>query len=96
MNVEVVPLTSFIHGSINAHEGRPLTMDASAAGDLERAGLIRIKLAQTHASADIVGKAADDGAGQPSSALPAAQALPTTTSHLSKDGAGRRGRKIGT
>lgn len=95
MKVEAVALSDFIHGDINATEGKLCRhrsgelIDSGLAGDLERAGLVRIRMAPTRSAApapDQSGKAPDDGGGQPSSALPAAPASPTTMSRLLKTG----------
>jgi hypothetical protein len=96
MEVEAVPLTEFVHGSITAHEGHPLFIDEHTAAELERAGLVRIKLVPTGKKAEAdAGKAPDDGAGPPSSASPAAQALSTPTLRASKPGGAKR-HKSGT
>lgn len=98
MQVEAVPLTEFVHGSITAHEGRPLFMDEHTAGELERAGLVRIKIVQTYVgkpAAPDLGKVADDGKGPPLSASAVDQALQMGTLHLSKPGGGKH-RKAGT
>lgn len=96
VKVTVVPLTSFVHGSIDAHEGRPFPCEKGLADEFERAGLVRIKrppvqsVAQRTPQPDPTAvKAADDGAGQPSSASQAAPASPTTTSQQSASGAKR-------
>jgi len=107
MEVEAVPLTEFVHDRITAHEGRPLMMDEHTAGELERAGLVRINLVPRRvdqalalgARAAVVGreagKAPDDGVAPPSSALRAGQASPTATSRASRPGGGKH-RKTGT
>lgn len=92
MLVEAIPLANFVHGHINAVEGRPIVpwIEESTARDLERAGLVRIRTAHAVPVRRVeAGKAEDDGQGQPSSASPAAPALPTTTSESSKRGRGR-------
>lgn len=100
MEVECVPLTEFVHGSIHAHEGKPIQIVEHVARDLEKAGLVRIKMAPgaflpaVQGAAD-QGKAQDDGAGRPSSASPADPASPRGTLHLSKSGETKT-RKIGT
>lgn len=83
--MQVVPLTSFVHGSINAVEGHPIEIADGTAADLERAGLVRIRLAPDKAVT--VGKPEGDGQGQPSPSLPAAPPLSTATLNLSKPGA---------
>ena len=107
MEVEVVPLTDFVHDRITAHEGRPLMMDEHTARELERAGLVRIKLAPRRvdqalglhagavsAGAD-AGKAPVAGGDQAASSSPAAQASAMQTSRASKPG-GDKHRKTGT
>lgn len=100
MEVEVIPLTDFCHGSINALEGRPQPIERSIALELEKAGLVRIRMTGLPGSAPMVqgapvaGKSQDDGAGRPSSALPAAQVSPSRTLRLSKAG-GSKPRRSG-
>jgi hypothetical protein len=96
MKVEAVALSDFIHGDINAIEGRICRhnngdlVDSGIAGDLERAGLVRIRIAPAAVRAPVVeGKALDDGRGQPSSALPAAQVSPKPTSNTLTLGGGK-------
>lgn len=95
MRVEAVALSDFIHGDITAIEGKLCRhrngelIDTGLAGDLERAGLCRIRMAPTRsvaAAPDESGKAQDDGGGQPSSASPVAPASPTTTSRSLRRG----------
>lgn len=101
MDVECVPLTEFVHGSIVAHEGRPMPIPEHVARELEKAGLVRIKMTPAAGylpaaqGATDPGKAQDDGAGRPSSASPADPASPRGTLHLSKSGETKT-RKIGT
>jgi len=83
MQVECVPLHSFVHDAIDARAGHPLKMAESTAKDLERAGLVRIRLKAE------AGKGVDDGMGQPSSLLPAAQVLTTKTLRLPRRGAAK-------
>jgi hypothetical protein len=80
MQVQVVPLASFVHGSLDAREGHPVKLDETVAKDLERAGLVRIR-ARTEP-----GKGVDDGRGQPSFVLPVAQVLQTRTLKLPRRG----------
>lgn len=40
-----IPLTSFAHDAIDAHEGVPIPIESGLARDLELAGLVRIKRA---------------------------------------------------
>lgn len=90
MVVEVIPLTNFVHGSINATEQRPFWIEESVARDLERAGFVRIRMAHAIPVKRVdEGKVQDDGPGQPSSVSQAAPASPTTTSEPSKRGRGR-------
>jgi hypothetical protein len=100
MLVTAIPLTSFIHNSINAVEGKPIEMDESLASELERHGLVRIKLVHRRvdqalslgSSAEIIsGKAVADGQGPPSSALPLDPRSRPGTLHLPKRG-GQQGR----
>lgn len=82
MRVEAVALSDFVHGDITATEGRVCRhrsgelMDSGLAGDLERAGLVRIRTAaaRSTAASEQPGKPQDDGQGQPSSASPPAPA----------------------
>lgn len=96
--VWVVPLTSFAHGTIDAHEGVPIEIDTEDAVVLEDAGFIRVsKVPLPEATRPVVGtagKVQDDGKGQPSSASQAAPASPLTTLQSSKSGASK-GRKTG-
>lgn len=97
MKVECIPLTSFVHGPIDAHEGKAVMIEERLADDLERAGLVRVKRARpavvtSSAGAADAGKPAAAGAEQPSSASPAAQASPTTTAPPSGRG-GKRAKK---
>lgn len=84
----VIPLTSFVHGSVNGQEGQALELEDSMANDLERAGLVRTRF-EPPANKASGGKATGDGAGQPSSASPAAPALPLKTSPKSTRGAAK-------
>lgn len=99
MKVKVVPLTSFVHGNIDAHEGKEFNCEKGLADEFERAGLVRIKRTSvttaTTAAGSEPGKATGDGVGQPSSASPAAPASPTTTPPPSGTGS-RRPRRAGT
>jgi hypothetical protein len=99
MKVEAIALSDFVHGDITATEGRIVRhrdgnlIDSGLAGDLERAGLLRIKTpAATAAQASASttpGKARDDGQGQLSSASQAAPASQQTTSSSSKAGSAK-------
>lgn len=95
MKVECIPLTSFAHGSINAHEGKALMLDERLADDLERAGLIRVKRARPMAATAEVadaGKPQAAGEAQQSSVSPAAPASPMTTAPKSGRG-GKRAKR---
>lgn len=88
--VEAIPLTNFVHGHINAVEGRPILpwIEEATARDLERAGLVRIRTAHAVPVQKVdAGKVTDDGEGPPSSVSPAAPASPTKTSPRSRRGA---------
>lgn len=87
----VIPLTDFVHGRMRFRADVPADLDASTAGDLERAGLVRVKLLHRRvdqaltlgAGAELVaGKAPAVGVGIPSSSSPPAHRSPTTTLHL--------------
>lgn len=94
MQVQCIPLTSFIHGSVDAHEGRSFPLDSSTAGELERAGLIRIKRERVRVKlpqAPVIkpleaGKVPDAGVVQPSSASPVDRPSQPTTLRLSGRG----------
>jgi len=99
--VEAIALTDFVHGDITALEGRLVRhrdgslIRQALARDLEKHGLIRVRMDPPKPAAPVAqGKAQDDGQGRPSSASPAAQASTTTTSDASSGG-GRRGRRGG-
>jgi len=85
MDVQIVPLTNFIHGPYRMRAGQAMPLSESIARDLERAGLVRIRPAPVKASVQ-AGKETDDGQGQPSSASPAAPASRETTSRASRRG----------
>lgn len=101
MKVTVVPLTSFAHDNIDAHEGKPFPCEKGLAEQLEARGLVRIKRPPvegilpkepTKPAAELGPKVPDDGGGPPSSASRAAPVSPTTTSPPSAPGA-KRGRR---
>lgn len=101
-SVEVVPLTSFVHGGFDAHEGRTALIDAGMAKELAEAGLVRYAAPRTTSGSEKLptgeldaGKATAAGVEQPSSVSPAAQVSPTKTSSSSVPGvkATRRGGK---
>lgn len=94
MEVQVIPLTHFVHGHYVCRTNRPLMMPAGVAGDLERAGLVRIALARTDAPS-APGKAQDDGRGQPSSVSQAAPASPPLTSRSLKRGGAKVAKTVG-
>ncbi len=91
--MKVVPLTDFVHNAINAREGRTIEIPDSVALELERHGLVRIKLGDVDKA--VSGKAADDGQGLPSSSSPPAPVSPITTSSLSKRGVTKKGKRGG-
>lgn len=90
MQVEVMPLSNFVHGHLNTKEGRPIWIEETVARDLERAGLVRIMAARAVPAERVdLGKPEDDGQGQPSSVSQAAPASRTTISPRSRSGARR-------
>jgi hypothetical protein len=99
MKVEAEALSDFVHGDINATAGRVChhrngeLLDSGLAGDLERAGLVRIRMgaaaAVTRATVTAEGKDPDDGQGQPSSVSEAAPVSPTETWESLRRGRGR-------
>lgn len=96
MKIECIPLTSFVHGAIDAHEGKAVMIEGSVADELERAGLIRVKRerpAPIVPQASEAGKPPAAGVEQPSSASPAAPVSPETTSPPSDGGAKKRRRR---
>lgn len=94
MEVQVIPLTDFIHGHYTCRTNRAMMMPAGVASDLERAGLVRIAL--SHATAPTApGKAQDDGLGQPSSVSPVAPVSPPLTSRSLKRGAAKAEKTVG-
>jgi hypothetical protein len=94
MKVEALALSDFVHGDITAHANRVChhrngdLLDSGIAGDLERAGLVRI-LPSNAVRRVTEGKIVDDGRGQPSSASPAAPVSPTATWESLRRGPGR-------
>jgi len=100
MRVECVPLTSFMHDRIDAHQGVPVMIEYRTAAELEKLNLVRVvnrrvdqQLRVTGAAAIVereVGKAQGDGLGRPSSVSQPAQASPTATSRSSERGTARR------
>ena len=94
MEVEAIALDHFVHGDINAVAGHVVRrrsgalIDEALARDLERVGLVRLRVAQT---VPRTVKPVDDGQGQPSSASEAAPVSPMTTSSTFPSGK-RRGR----
>lgn len=104
MQVDVVPLTDFVHDAIKATRNVSMSMDQNIANDLESAGLIRIKMMPHHANKmmgapqnkmEAPGKLLVAGEDQPSSSSQAARVLQPTTLDESKRGRGRP-RKIAT
>jgi hypothetical protein len=103
MQVECVPLTSFLHDRIDAHQGRAVMIDERTAADLEKRGLVRVvnrrvdqvlRVAGAAAIVGEAGKAPDDGLGRLSSASQVAQASPTATSSSSERGPSRRRKTV--
>lgn len=101
MKVDVVAVTSFVHGHLDVHEGQGFPLEKGLAEELERSNLVRIKRRSVAVvlpketptpTAEIGPKARDDGAGPLSSALPAAPASPTQTSKPSALGGRHRRR----
>jgi hypothetical protein len=102
MQVECLPLTSFVHDRIDAHQGRKVMIDSNTAAALEKRGFVRIvdrrvdQALSVGAGAAVVageaGKVPDDGLGRPSSASQVAQASPITTSRSSGRGRERHRR----
>ena len=95
MKVQCVPLTSFIHGDVDAHEGRALMIEASAAAELERAGLLRIKRVRVRHAPPVItepqenlssGKSTDAGMVRQSSVSLADPLSQTQTLRLSDIG----------
>lgn len=100
MKVDVVFLSDFCHGSLNAEQGKSTILDKALAEDLERAGLLRITMAPVAkiagpATRQEAGKALDDGEGQPSSSSPAAHPLAQRKSKKSGSGVGKRRKSVG-
>lgn len=106
--MEVVPLTDFQHGGVAFKEGVVPTSPISdaLANELERAGLVRVKMALSpprnkmqpdplNKSEADPGKAPAGGEGTPSASSPAAQVSPEKTATPPKRGRGRP-RKTGT
>ncbi len=91
--MKCVPLTDFVHGAINARQGKPIEIPDGTATELERAGLVRVQ--QGADKAVPAGKSQDDGQGQPSSSSQAAPASPITTSTVSAPGAKKARAKKG-
>lgn len=96
MKVEAIALSDFVHGDITAVEGRLLKhrdgslIDSGLAGDLERAGLCRIRLASVVDRPPVLrGKTVAAGAVQPSSSSPAAPASSHQTSNTLRLGGGK-------
>ena len=96
--MEVVPLTDFQHGRLTFKTDVPQNVSDPVAADLERAGLVCVKMApvlQNKMAADPLNKAADPGKapaggeGTPSASSPVAQVSPSTTAEPPKRGRGR-------
>lgn len=92
MQVEAVALTSFVHDHLRPTEGQVLRLAESLARDLEREGLVRIKMKHKPLPlpAAAAGKVAAAGQARPSSASPVAQVSQPTTSPSLKRGAKAR------
>jgi hypothetical protein len=99
MNPEVIPLTDFQHGSITLLQGVPdKRLSSMTAEELERKGLVRIKMApvlRNQQAPDPAGKAPAGGEGTPSVSLPVAHLSPPTIAEPLRRGPGRP-RKIVT
>lgn len=96
--MEVVPLTDFQHGGKAFREGTVQAVHESMANELERAGLVRVKMAPPlrnqmapglETKDGEPGKAPAGGEGTPSASSPAAQVSPSTTVEPPKRGRGR-------
>lgn len=93
--MEVIPLTDFQHGPKTFAQGVPADIPELLANDLERAGLVRVKMAPTLTNKmqpdaePTPGKAQADGGGTPSASLPVAQVSPETIAQPLKRGRGR-------
>lgn len=96
MPVSAIALTSFIHDDIRGVKDHPLRelIDEHLAGELERAGLIRVQRMDRRVDRELVqgssmGKVRAAGTAIPSLSSPAAPALDTKimgTLHLPKRG----------
>jgi hypothetical protein len=88
--LESIALTDFVHDGISAREGHPLELDDATAMELERCGLVRVRIAPARGRRSIgvaPGKVQAAGVAQPSSASPAAHPSTPTTSPSSTRGA---------
>jgi hypothetical protein len=88
--LETIPLTDFVHDQIRAREGHPIELEDSIAMELERKGLVRVRIAPARGRRAIgadPGKVQAAGAAQPSSASPAVRPSTSTTSPSSARGA---------
>jgi hypothetical protein len=102
MKMECIPLTSFLHDRIDAHQGRAVMIEERTAAELEKRGLVRVnrrvdqvlRVAGAAAIVGEAGKALHDGLGRPSSASQAAQASPIATSSSSGRGTSRRRKTV--
>jgi hypothetical protein len=90
MLVESIALKDFVHDNIRAREGDPIELDEPTAMELERYGLVRVRIGPARGRRSIgasPGKVQAAGAPQPSSASPAARPSTPTTSPSSARGA---------
>lgn len=101
MKIEVVPLTDFVHGRASFAEGKAIEIEEVDANDLERAGLVRVKMMpplrnqmmpahSTKSSETAAGKAPADGEGTPSASSRAARVSPPKIARPSVRGASSR------
>jgi len=88
--IESIALSDFVHDNIRARAGHSLELDESTAMELERCGLVRVRIAPARGRRAIAadpGKVQAAGAVPPSSASPAARPSTPTTSPSSARGA---------
>lgn len=101
MQIEVVPLTDFDHGGRPFTEGKPAQVHEADANDLEKAGLVRVKMSPAHQNKMMppattkardtpAGKAPADGEATPSASLRPARVSPPKTAKVSMRGAAPR------
>jgi len=90
MLIESIPLTDFVHDNIRAREGHPIDLDETTAMELERCGLVRVRVGPARGRRSIgaaPGKVQAAGAVPPSSSSPVAHPSTSTTSPSSARGA---------